>query len=169
MLLLRDLGLPATNRQARKACALLLDGGLQRDGGINYDWVVRIETVAPYVAGQFYLRELPCLLTALAACPPPDTVVIDGYVWLGEGAKPGLGAHLYEALSRVVPVIGVAKTRFRNADPVVEITRGRSRSPLFVSAAGIRFSSAAQSIRRMHGLHRLPTLLRRADRLSRSA
>lgn len=36
MLLLRDSGLPATNRQARKACGLLLDGGLQRDGGINY-------------------------------------------------------------------------------------------------------------------------------------
>jgi hypothetical protein len=38
MLLLRDLGLPAANRQARKACALLLDRGLHRDGGINYDW-----------------------------------------------------------------------------------------------------------------------------------
>src|SRR5262249_46643726 len=38
MLLLRDFGLPATNRQARKACALLLDQGLQRDGGINYGW-----------------------------------------------------------------------------------------------------------------------------------
>ena len=30
MLLLRDFGLPATNRQARRACALLLDRGLQR-------------------------------------------------------------------------------------------------------------------------------------------
>jgi hypothetical protein len=38
MLLLRDFGLPATNRQARKACTLLLDHGLQRDGGINYGW-----------------------------------------------------------------------------------------------------------------------------------
>jgi len=38
MLLLRDFGLPAANRQARKACALLLDQGLQRDGGINYGW-----------------------------------------------------------------------------------------------------------------------------------
>jgi hypothetical protein len=38
MLLLRDLGLPATNRQARKACTLLLDQGLQRDNGINYGW-----------------------------------------------------------------------------------------------------------------------------------
>ncbi len=36
MLLLRDFGLPATNRQARKACSLLLDQGLERDGGINY-------------------------------------------------------------------------------------------------------------------------------------
>jgi hypothetical protein len=44
MLLLRDLGLPATNRQARKACAPLLDGGLQRDGGINYWWQGRSET-----------------------------------------------------------------------------------------------------------------------------
>ena len=38
MLLLRDFGLPASNRQARKACTLLLDRGLQRDGGINYGW-----------------------------------------------------------------------------------------------------------------------------------
>ncbi|HKB04343.1 MAG TPA: hypothetical protein VKD90_19115 [Gemmataceae bacterium] len=36
MLLLRDFGLPATHRQAHKACTLLLDRGLERDGGINY-------------------------------------------------------------------------------------------------------------------------------------
>src|SRR5437899_5768549 len=36
MLLLRDFGLPVNNRQARRACTLLLDRGLQRDGGINY-------------------------------------------------------------------------------------------------------------------------------------
>jgi hypothetical protein len=36
MLLLRDLGLTAHSRQARKACALLLERGLRRDGGINY-------------------------------------------------------------------------------------------------------------------------------------
>ncbi len=48
MLLLRDCGLPATNRQARKACKLLLDEGLQPDGGINYgtwgQWTRRSET-----------------------------------------------------------------------------------------------------------------------------
>ena len=48
MLVLRDFGLAANNRQARKACALLLDGGLQRDGGINYGiwakWTGQSET-----------------------------------------------------------------------------------------------------------------------------
>jgi len=39
MLLLRDFGLPASTQQARKACKLLLDGGLQPDDGLNYgDW-----------------------------------------------------------------------------------------------------------------------------------
>jgi hypothetical protein len=38
MLLLRDFGLAPTNRQAHRACALLLEQGMQRDGGINYGW-----------------------------------------------------------------------------------------------------------------------------------
>jgi len=51
MLLLRDFGLMPSTRQARKACKLLLDGGLQRDGGINYGiwakWTGRSETCVP--------------------------------------------------------------------------------------------------------------------------
>jgi hypothetical protein len=38
MLLLRDLGLPPGNHQAQKACQLLLDRGLYRDGGIGFGW-----------------------------------------------------------------------------------------------------------------------------------
>jgi hypothetical protein len=48
MLLLRDFGLPPTNRRARKACRLLLDRGLRKDGGVSYgtwaDWTGRGET-----------------------------------------------------------------------------------------------------------------------------
>jgi hypothetical protein len=48
MLLLRDLGLAADDRQARKACKVLLDEGLQPDGGINYGiwakWLRKGET-----------------------------------------------------------------------------------------------------------------------------
>ena len=36
MLLLRDLGLPSDDGNAKRACALLLDRGLQQDGGIQY-------------------------------------------------------------------------------------------------------------------------------------
>jgi len=41
--------------------------------------------VADYRRGEFYRRELPCLLAVLAKGPEPRVVVIDGYVWLGEG------------------------------------------------------------------------------------
>src|SRR5437899_3284617 len=48
MLMLRDFGLLPSARQPRKACKLLLDGGLQRDGGLNYGiwakWTGRSET-----------------------------------------------------------------------------------------------------------------------------
>jgi hypothetical protein len=48
MLMLRDFGLPASIRHTRKACQLLLDGGLRPDGGINYgtwaEWTRRSET-----------------------------------------------------------------------------------------------------------------------------
>ena len=36
MLTLRDFGLPSANRQARRASVLLLEKGLQRDGGVAY-------------------------------------------------------------------------------------------------------------------------------------
>src|SRR5262249_22834376 len=48
MLLLRDFGLSADNRQARNACRLLLDRGLRDDGGVDYGrwakWTRRGET-----------------------------------------------------------------------------------------------------------------------------
>ena len=44
MMLLRDLGLPPSNRRARAACRVLLDGGIQSDGGVNYGWRGQSET-----------------------------------------------------------------------------------------------------------------------------
>ncbi|PKN30756.1 MAG: endonuclease V, partial [Deltaproteobacteria bacterium HGW-Deltaproteobacteria-21] len=49
-----------------------------------------------------------------------------------------------------------------------EVFRGRSKSPLYVTAAGMDPSEAAGHIRSMHGGHRIPTLLKQVDRLSRS-
>jgi deoxyribonuclease V len=96
---------------------------------------------------------------------PLETIVVDGYVWLEEG-KHGLGAHLYEALGRRVPVVGVAKTRFVGA-AAKAVQRGSSRRPLYVSAAGIDPRIAARHIQSMHVAYRIPTLLRRVDQLCR--
>jgi deoxyribonuclease V len=127
--------------------------------------VARIDGVAPYRPGAFYERELPCIRAVLARSTwPISTVVVDGYVWLGD--RPGLGAHLFAALGERVAVIGVAKTAFHGAT-AVEVLRGDSKRPLHVSAAGVDAATAAANVRRMHGEHRLPTLLKRVDRLCR--
>ena len=123
---------------------------------------------AAYEPGAFYRRELPCLLHALGQLTQaPTVVVVDGYVWLGPG-RLGLGAHLYQALNETVAVVGVAKGPFRGA-AAVEVLRGRSRRPLYVTAAGIDPQAAAMEVGSMHGPHRIPTLLKRVDRLARDA
>ncbi len=124
--------------------------------------------VAEYEPGAFYKRELPVLLEALAQIPAPlDAVVVDGYVWLGDGAVPGLGARLYEALDRRTAVIGAAKSRFRGDCCSISVLRGGSVRPLFVTAAGMAPEAAADAIRSMHGDARIPTLLRLADNAAR--
>jgi deoxyribonuclease V len=120
----------------------------------------------PYVPGSFYLRELPGILAVLAATGAVATVVIDGYVWLGAD-RPGLGARLFAETQ--IPVIGVAKTPFRDNDRAVAITRGGSARPLYVTSEGLDVNAAASHIVAMHGAHRLPTILKRVDRLARES
>lgn len=125
---------------------------------------------AEYKPGSLYLRELPGILELLDTLDtPPDAIVIDAYVWLDGAGTPGLGAQLYETLERQTPIIGVAKTAFAGSSHAVAITRGDSRRPLYVTAAGVDADRAGQWIAGMHGPHRIPTLLKRADRLCRAA
>ena len=133
--------------------------------------VERIDGVAPYVPGEFFRRELPCLLALLARVGEPiSLVVIDGYVWLADETHPGLGGYLYDALGRTTPVVGVAKTCFRSATLAVAVQRGEEATrPLFVTAAGIGVEEAARHVAAMHGNYRLPTLLKRVDSACREA
>ncbi|MFV8752025.1 endonuclease V [Nannocystaceae bacterium ST9] len=130
--------------------------------------VRRIPDVAPYVSGRFFERELPCALAILADLGrTPDLVIIDGYVFLDDQGRAGFGVHLWQALGEHTPVIGVAKNRFRSNPAAIELLRGGSTRPLFVTAIGIDVGDAAEHVRAMHGEHRLPTLLKRVDRLCR--
>lgn len=151
---------------AMAACVLMKDWP---DATASAEHTTRVAPVEPYISGQFYRREMPCLLAVLE--PVRDdlsVVVVDGYVWLGDEGRPGLGAHLYEALGRTIPVVGVAKTRFRDAAPVAEVTHGGSGNPLFVSAVGMALETAVEQVRALHGPNRIPTMLKRVDQLCRN-
>ena len=127
-------------------------------------------TPAKYEPGCFYKRELPLLRTLIDGLESaPAVFVIDGYVWLGSKNKLGLGAHLFESVGRTIPVVGVAKTPYRDDAWSAQVLRGKSRHPLFVTAAGLDQTIAAGLVFGMHGKHRIPTLLQRADHLARAA
>ena len=128
-----------------------------------------LEVPAAYQSGQFYKRELPCILKLLEEHElQPECIVVDGFVYLNGCSKPGLGRHLYDALDGKVPVIGVAKNPFKGIGPEYEVYRGTSKKPLYVTAVGIDTDKAKELIRTMHGKDRRPTLLKRVDQLCRS-
>jgi len=137
-------------------------------GEAHHEYFAMRDQVSPYEPGQFYRRELPLLLATIHEVEASiDCFVVDGYVWLGPDSARGLGAHLYEALVGRAPVIGVAKTRYLDT-PAAEVLRGQSQRPLYVTAAGIGIDLAARHVHNMHGVGRIPTLIRRVDRLARS-
>lgn len=157
-----------TGGRARAGC-VIAEGWTSEVPEATY--VQGIEQVQPYQPGRFYLRELPGLLAVLHGLPSmPDTAVVDGYVWLPPDQRPGLGAHLYEALGKRTPVVGIAKTAFAGSDAspfVAPVLRGTSRRPLYVTAVGMELAAAADAVRRMAGGHRIPELVRLADALCR--
>lgn len=155
---------------ARAAAVLFSDWANESPA---HDLVARVDRVQPYTPGEFYRRELPCLLAVLdlaaQVAGPLGAVIIDGYVTLDSSGRAGLGLHLYRALGEHVPVIGVAKTAFQGSAHALALRRGHSGSPLYITAAGLEVQRAARLIATMAGPHRLPTLLKRADQLCRGA
>jgi deoxyribonuclease V len=139
-------------------------GGEWTSDFVMLEVVVRTPgAAAPYRPGAFYERELPYLIAVLDRMPAVEAILVDAYVWLGP-EHPGLGWHLHQA--RQVPVIGVAKTAYAGAESI-EVLRGTSARPLYVTAIGIDAAVAADHVRAMHGEHRIPTLVGRADALAR--
>ena len=120
---------------------------------------------APYRPGEFYLRELPPLRAVIPAAGDLALIVVDGYVDLDPGGRPGLGARVFAEFG--VPVIGVAKTAFMTATHAAKVIRGESSRPLYVTAAGMTVADAADLVSDMAGQFRVPDALKRADRLAR--
>ncbi len=126
------------------------------------------DSVAPYRPGSFYLRELPVLLKVMRqAALVPSLLIVDGYVYL-PGPRPGLGMHLFHAFHEKIPVIGIAKNPFRGHDSCEEVFRGKSRRPLYVTAAGLEDFLAADMVRQMSGRFRIPDMVRACDQYART-
>lgn len=132
------------------------------------EYEATIAELTPYQPGQFYLRELQPLLAVIAKIVEPiKTYVIDGYCYLSPDLTPGLGARLHASLDQPITIIGVAKNRYQQSEHASELLRGGSARPLFVTAIGIDYESAARLVGSMAGEFRIPTLIKAADRLSR--
>lgn len=150
-----------------------------QSAGILFEWcddkpikefVVVVEKVDEYESGSFYKRELPCLLALLKEVPITEVnyIIIDGFVFLDNENKPGLGKYLYDAIDKISPVIGIAKNGFiGNTTNVREVRRGISRKPIYVSSVGVDPDYAAERVLDMHGSNRLPTMVTCVDHLSR--
>jgi deoxyribonuclease V len=148
---------------ARAAAVLAADVGFAH---VLAERTAVVPRVPPYRPGEFYRRELPPLRAVLDDLSGLGLLVVDGYADLDPGGRPGRGAHAHAEFG--IPVIGVAKSRFRTAVHAMPVLRGSSARPLFVTAAGMPSADAADLIRRMAGRHRLPDALRRADTLARA-
>ena len=130
-----------------------------------------LENVKEYRPGEFYKRELPCILSLLKQVDTSaiDAIIIDGFVFLDDHQKLGLGGHLYHEIGGRIPVIGVAKSNFATLEKnKIALLRGESKRPIFITSIGISMDEAAELIKSMTGIYRIPTILKTLDTLTRS-
>jgi deoxyribonuclease V len=130
-----------------------------------------VEIAEEYIPGEFYKRELPSLMKVIEQVElnSIDFIIIDGYVFLDDFGKKGLGAHLFDTLEGKVPIIGVAKSKFYdNTRNVQEVFRGKSKKPLYVTSIGIDITIAAQCITNLAGDYRMPDILKKLDQRTKN-
>lgn len=124
-----------------------------------------------YIPGEFYKRELPCILDLLGKVDLDkiETIIVDGFLRLrfNDGTeKDGLGKKLFDYLN--IPglkIIGLAKSDFCRTDEIsASLLRGSAVNPLWVQGIGLPDSVAAGNIKMMSGESRIPRLLKILDK-----
>ena len=123
---------------ARAAAVLAADAAFAH---VPAERTAVVPRVPPCRPGEFYLRELPPLRAVPDDLSGLGLLAAGGYADLDPGGRPGLGARAHAEFG--IPVIGVAKSRFRTATHAVPVVRGSSVRPLFVTAAGMPAAGAA--------------------------
>ena len=129
-----------------------------------------IDNIEEYTSGKFYKRELPCILSLLDKINIVniEAIIVDGYVYLDDNKKLGLGGYLHNQLKSKTPIIGVAKTNFATLDKNKrQLLRGKSIKPIYITSIGIDIDEATKLIENMSGQNRIPTLLKTLDTLTK--
>lgn len=151
------------------------DDGSAKSVGVLFNWndiqpkeifIEYVKETAEYIPGEFYKRELPCLLKVIEKVNINDleAIVIDGYVYIDNDKRFGLGGHLWQALNKQIPIIGVAKNFYHgNTETVKQIYRGKSKKPLYISSVGLELDTASDFITQMPSEFRIPDLLKQLD------
>ena len=133
--------------------------------------IVIVNEVSPYESGQFYKREMPCLLALINKIDQTnerfDVIIIDGYVFLDGKEQAGLGKYLYDNLSIKKPVIGIAKNQFKDISEDYAVWRGMSKHPLYVTSIDFPIIDAKNIGNKLEGKHRLPNMVKKVDALGR--
>lgn len=124
-----------------------------------------------YIPGEFYKRELPCVLGLLEKVDMDkiETIIVDGFLRLrfNDGTeKDGLGKKLFDSLNMPgLKIIGLAKSDFcRTGEISASLLRGSAVNPLWVQGIGLPDNVAAGNIKMMSGKSRIPKLLKILDK-----
>jgi deoxyribonuclease V len=147
--------------------------------GVLFNWediqplniiVEYLLNINEYKPGEFYKRELPCLLKIIEKVNinEIEVIIIDGYIYTDSQGSFGLGGKLWEVLNKQIPIIGVAKLPFfSNKETVSEIFRGESKKPLYISTIDYPIDKAVENLKKMSGEYRLPTILKQMDTITK--
>lgn len=135
---------------------------------------VHTHNFASYIPGEFYKRELPCILDLLKKISLDEigVIILDGFLRLktdeDKEVKDGLGMHLKPYLPEHVKLIGVAKSIFGDNKKISEsVLRGEATNPLWVQGEGYSNKEAAGLIKNMYGNYRIPQMLKTLDKLTK--
>lgn len=124
---------------------------------------------SPYVPGEFYKRELPGILGIIQLFDTnPDIIVVDSFITLEDmdgNIKEGLGAHLLDSLNYSPIIVGVAKSMYCRCNEIsLPLRRGNAINPIWIQGLGCTNEEALSFISRMHGVYRIPDLLKLLDK-----
>ena len=155
------------------------DDGSAKSVGILFNWkdiqpkeilVAYLEETDEYIPGEFYKRELPCLLKIIEKINlnELEAIIVDGYVYIDNEKRFGLGGYLWQTLNEQIPIIGLAKNFYHgNTKTTKSIYRGKSKKPLYISSVGLELDTASDFITQMPGEFRIPDLLKKLDTITK--